>query len=245
MLSPFDEELTPEQRLERAIELSLLVTKIVTHVICHVIVDFREQLEEDERLSVALAFLQRVTTTHMCNHKLTAEGLVYEFQGQQFQLHEGYKTMALTRSVYEHLAMFYFLYEHPKSEEERDVVWRYWQANGKRNGSIEAVMNGDKYEVKRISYSQAWKFLFKNEETAELYQHLSMHCHPVFDGLDQYQNQSACDQGDDSIPLYLSSSFLAHLCRLFLKLIPQHEKMIKGEFTDHDLSVFRELAQII
>ena len=132
IMAPLNEELPPRQRTDAAIQLSELVMQIVTHVICHVIVDYQEQLK-DERLSVAHAFLQRATSTHLCNHKLTAEGIVMEYQGQSFALHEEYKTMTLTRSVYEHLAMFYYLYEQPRNADERDIIWKYWQINSKKN----------------------------------------------------------------------------------------------------------------
>ena len=130
--APLNEELRPEERTESCLVLSDLVVRMVTHVICHVIVDYEAQLQE-ERLSVANAFLQRVTSTHLCNHKLTREGITFEYNGQAFDLHEEYKTMTLTRSVYEHLVMFYFLFAHPKSDEERSVVWNYWKINSKKN----------------------------------------------------------------------------------------------------------------
>ena len=130
--APLNEELRPEERTESCLVMSDLVVRMVTHVICHVIVDYEAQLQE-ERLSVANAFLQRVTSTHLCNHKLTREGITFEYNGQAFDLHEEYKTMTLTRSVYEHLVMFYFLFAHPKSDEERSVVWNYWKINSKKN----------------------------------------------------------------------------------------------------------------
>lgn len=296
VLAPFNERLAPEKRTEKAIELSELITKIATHIICYTIV-YHQDLLKDERLSIAHAFLQRMTTTHMCNHKLTAEGLVYQFEGESFELHEEYKTMTLTRTVYEHLAMFYFLYELPKTDEQRNIVWKYWQINGKKNlldnmdglstpseeqqtiiedieklrsdimntsidnqckqkldewtkvsnrpynGSIEFVENEDKNDVRRIPYSQAWKYLFNNKEMALLYRHLSMHCHPAYHGLIQYQSQSLSDQGSDGIPLYLSTSLLAYLCRLFLKQIPNGRDIIKKAFDDYERFIFDSLAQ--
>ena len=81
--APLNEELRPEERTESCLVLSDLVVRMVTHVICHVIVDYEAQLQE-ERLSVANAFLQRVTSTHLCNHKLTREGITFEYNGQAF-----------------------------------------------------------------------------------------------------------------------------------------------------------------
>ena len=297
-MAPLNDQLTPGERRNAAIELSDLVTRIVTYVICHAIVD-HEPLLKEERMSIAHAFLQRVTTTHMCNHKLTAEGIVFEYGGQTFQLHEEYKTMTLTRSVYEHLAMFYFLYEHPRTDEERTLVWNYWKMNSKKNllndisseeasaageqqhlqqeleelrsqilssplgrqhfvkladwtrlasqphnGTIEFFTEKGKPDVRKVSYTQAWKYLYRTEDMALIYRHLSMHCHPVHSGLVQYQNQSDSDQGDDVIPLYLSSSFLAYLCRLYLKTIPDGKDMLRLGFTEHELSIFHALSRL-
>lgn len=228
VLAPLDERLSPQERTEAAIGLSELIMRIATQVICHTLVNHQELLKE-ERLSVAHAFLQRVMTTHLCNHKLTKEGLVYEYKGQPFVLHEEYKTMTLTRSVYEHLAMFYFLFEHPKTDEEREAAWKNWQQENRKE---------------LVSYSQAWRYLFNNKEMATFYRHLSMHCHPVYQGLRQYQDQDGADEGNDSVPLYFSCRFLAHLTRLFLKLIPDGWEMLRGEFSEQELVLFRALSQM-
>ena len=316
--APLNEELRPEERLESCLALSDLVVRMVTHVICHVIVDYEASLQE-ERLSVANAFLQRVTSTHLCNHKLTREGITFEYMGQAFDLHEEYKTMTLTRSVYEHLVMFYFLFAHPKSAEERSVVWNYWKINSKKNlleenvdrrcggtevrghenglkaerdeqqagsdeqrqaemeiealreeifatetgrickrrldewtrigkptqnGCIAFYRENGRLEVRRVSYNQAWKYLFDKEGMTLLYRHLSMHCHPVYNGLLQYQTQAESDEGYDGMPLYLSCCFLTHLCKLFLRLIPGGNKMLRQAFSEQERYVFNTLSQL-
>ena len=212
----------------KTIEQSELVMRVATQVICYTLVNCQELLKE-ERMSVAHAILQRVMTTHLCNHQLTKEGLVYEYKGQAFELHEEYKTMTLTRTVYEHLSMFYFLFEHPKTDEERDEVWRNWQSDNWRE---------------MVSFSQAWRYLFKDKEMASFYRQLSMHCHPVYEGLLQYQSQDVADEASDSIPLYFSCRFLAHLTRLFLKLVPRGWDMLREEFTPRELSAFKGLSQL-
>jgi hypothetical protein len=287
IMEPFDEGLSPRERLERCLELSALVAKMATFIIAHTIVDYEEQLAADERLSVASAFLQRVTSTHLCNHKLTKEGIEYRFRGEVFHLHEEFKTMTLTRSVYEHLAMFYFLYKHPKSAEESTVVWNYWKINSRKtlldinaedeeiealrreifatrlghwchkkldewtspakptqNGSIEFYKFQGKTDVRRVAYSQAWKFLYETDDMAQLYRHLSMHCHPLQTGLLQYQTQTVTDEGNDGIPLYLSAGFLAYLCRLYLSLMPDVAMKFNDEFSDQERSVLKALAQL-
>ena len=288
--------MSPRQRTQTAIDRSALSLKIATYVICHTLVECQELLAADERLSTAHAFLQRATSTHLCNHKLTTEGLVYEFRGQPFELHEEFKTMTLTRSVYEHLAMFFFLFEHPHNDEEREIVWKYWQLNSKKSqldfspagdaeerkgeieemralrkailqsrigrecaqkldewtaietpastGALECFRRGGRYDVLRVSYSLAWRYLFHNDEMALLYSHLSMHCHPVFSGLVQYQNQATADEGDDAIPLYFSACFLAYLCRLFLRLVPGGDAIVSNEFSADDLRLFAALSHI-
>jgi hypothetical protein len=237
VMAPFNEGLPPRERTRIAIELSDVMMKMATYIICHVIVEYEELLHHDERLSVAHGFLQRVTTTHMCNHKLTEEGLVYEVRGQRFQLHDEYKTMALTRTVYEHLAMFYFLYEHPRTAAERDVVWQSWQHDSMRN-LVKLVNVEGGQRVETVSYSQAWRYLFRSRDMAQLYHHLSKHCHPVYDGLRQYQFQSVSDQGDDGIPLHLSSCCLASLCRMFLRQLPQGEEVIQQHFSQEEQQVY-------
>lgn len=293
--TPLNEQLAPQERLDSCLALSELVINMVTHVICHTIVDFQEQLK-DQRLSVASAFLQRVTSTHLCNHKLTQEGIVFSYEGEQFDLHEEYKTMTLTRSVYEHLVMFYFLYEHPKSEEERSVVWNYWKINSMKNlldyadeqvkneqdeacqeieqlrtavfatqtgricrkkldewtkigkptqnGCIAFYRHEGRLDVRRVSYSQAWKYLFDKENMTLLYRHLSMHCHPIYNGLMQYQNQAQADEGYDGMPLYLSCCFLTRLCRLFLKQLPGGHQLLKQAFTRQEIMAFNALSQL-
>ena len=77
-----------------------------------------------------------------------------------------------------------------------------------------------------------------------LYRHLSMHCHPVYNGLLQYQSQALTDEGYDGIPLYLSTCFLARLCKMFLKLIPHGHQMLTGEFSEQDISMLTQLSQI-
>ena len=296
VFAPINEELSPKQRLESCLALSDLVTKMVTHVICHIIVDYTE-LMKDERMSVANAFLQRVTSTHLCNHKLTKEGIVFRYEGQSFRLHEEFKTMTLTRSVYEHLVMFYFLYERPKSDEERSVVWNYWKINSMKNlldyhadeerqqeqeeafaevealrneifatrtglscrvkldewtalgkptqnGCIEFYRSHGKLDVRRVSYNQAWKYLFDKENLTLLYRHLSIHSHPIYNGLLQYQTQAEYDEGYDGVPLYLSCCFLAFLCRLFLKQIPNGHQLLRQKFSKQELFVFNTLSQL-
>ncbi len=239
--APVNERLSPQERTDASIQLSELVTRVSTYVICYTLVAQKELLD-DERISIAHAILQRVTSTHICNHKLTSEGLVLRYKDETFELHEEYKTMTLTRTVYEHLAMFYFLFERPKTDEERATVWKEWKSEG---CLVETVKNDDgKYVTHKLPYSQAWKYLFQDKELSALYRHLSMHCHPVYSGLTQYQSQSESDQGGDAISLYLSTCFVAYLCRLYLKLLPQGSEVLKEEFSQREQYLFNALSRL-
>jgi hypothetical protein len=294
--------------LEETINQSEIITSIATHIISHAIVDHEEQLDE-ERFLVASAFLQRVTSTHLCNHKLTEGGIVYKYKDQEFQLHESYKTTTLTRYVYEHLVMLFFLYKYPSTEDARDVVWNYWKINSMKNmldylsgvtatdntdqaddkdasakqkaraedyleieslrrsifatrtgylcrekldewtapdkptqnGIIAFFRNRGRLDVRRVSYNQAWKYLFPHDDMADLYRHLSIHCHPIYNGLLQYQSQQEDDDDAAALPLFLSNCFLACLCRLFLNLLPDGPMLMKKEFSVKELQVFETL----
>ena len=136
--APLKESLKPEERMEVTTQLSELTTRVATYVICHTLVDYMGLLK-DERISIAHAFLQRVTSTHMCNHKLTAEGLVFRYQGEEIPLQEAYKTMTLTRTVYEHLVVFFFLFKYPLTGEESEMIWKHW----KRTGQIGLKTKGE------------------------------------------------------------------------------------------------------
>lgn len=236
--APLTEGVSSEERTDVTAQLSQLVVSVATHVICHTLVDYAGLLN-DERISIAHAFLQRATSTQMCNQKLTEEGLVFRYKGEEFPLQEQYKTMTLTRSVYEHLVVFFFLFEYPHTGAESEHIWKYW----KRTGLIEVKDDDGKRE--RLSYSKAWKYLFANEEMSLMYRHLSMHCHPIYAGLEQYQSQSATDEENDWLPLYLSSCFLAYLCRLFLKLIPKGDEVVKRGFSMREQAVFYAMSNIL
>ena len=71
-----------------------------------------------------------------------------------------------------------------------------------------------------------------------------MHCHPMYQGLVQYQNQDVADEGNAAVPLFFSSCFLAQLTRLFLKQVPDGWDMLRKEFTERELSTFKGLSQM-
>jgi hypothetical protein len=147
--------------------------------------------------------------------------------------------MTLTRTVYEHLVVFFFLFKYPLTGEESEMIWKHW----KRTGQIGLKTKDGKRE--RVPYAQAWKYLFANEELSSLYRNMSLHCHPLYNGLKEYQYQSAEEEENGWVPLYLSSCFVAYLCRLFLKLIPHGDEVVKGGFSMREQAVFYALSNIL
>jgi hypothetical protein len=196
--------------------------------------------------------------------------------------------------------MFYFLFDRPKTDDQRSIVWKYWLINSRKNlldsaalgnkqamrdyqriaeeieqlrsdiaktdlgrqcwqkldswtqpsspgqaGSLLFTEKDGRSDVRRVTYSQAWRFLYHDKEMTLLYNYLSMHCHPVYDGLRQYLQQTDGENGHEvGYPLYFSCCFLAHLCRLFLKLIPDGEGMVAREFSGDDLYLFQKLSHV-
>ena len=128
--APFLDSLSDDIKRNVVIELSDFVTKVATTIIYY-ITDKYHNVNLSEKQCVANAFLQRATIYHKCNHKLTLEGIHSERDGYLLQLSDEYKTIPLTRSVYEHLAMFYYLFEFPKGY-EKDIIWNSWLISSKK-----------------------------------------------------------------------------------------------------------------
>lgn len=130
--APLNEDIPYIDREKIAFELSGFVSSIASELICY-ISESPQYKELSEKENIAFAFLQRAAINHKCNHKLTREGICSERYGFQIPINDGYKTIPLTRSVYEHLAMFYYLFEYPESQEESKLIWNSWYIGSKKN----------------------------------------------------------------------------------------------------------------
>ena len=129
---PIKGNVSDSEKRKIVLDLSSFVIKIANKIIYYTLDNLQEFLYA-ERNKVAFAFLQRSTIFHICNHKLSLEGITTERHGKQCSLVDEYKTMPLTRSVYEHLAMFYYLFNYPDNSNQRDIVWKSWLIGSKKN----------------------------------------------------------------------------------------------------------------
>lgn len=139
VFSPFDKTLPIGQRVNNIIMASQVVMNITTYIL-HKSYSLPCCQNASERLQVANSILQRAASYHASNLKLTKEGITVNLGDSVIEVPDAYKTIPLTRSVYEHLAMFFYLFERPCSAEERDVVWKLWKIDGYRN---QVSHNGD------------------------------------------------------------------------------------------------------
>ena len=130
--APLNEDILYLDRERIAFELSDFVNDIASELI-HYVFDLPQYKEMSEEEMLAFAFLRRATINHKCNDKLTREGICSEQDGLKFPINDVYKAIPLTRSVYEHLAMFYYLFEYPESQEERKLIWDSWRIGSKKN----------------------------------------------------------------------------------------------------------------
>lgn len=124
-------------------DLSSFVMKISNQIIYYTLDNLEKSLRIEQN-GVAFAFLQRAAIFHICNHKLSKEGITIERHKKQCTLVDEYKTMPLTRSVYEHLAMFYYLFFYSESSNQLDIIWKSWLIGSKRN-----QLKGNNPEFKR------------------------------------------------------------------------------------------------
>lgn len=123
----------PDSEMRKIVlDISSLVLKISNRIIYYTLDHLQESLKS-EKNNVAFAFIQRATIAHICNHKLSSEGITTECHGKQCSVVDEYKTMPLTRSVYEHLAMFYYLFDFSDNSHQQEVIWNSWLLGSKKN----------------------------------------------------------------------------------------------------------------
>ena len=129
---PITGNVSNEKKREIVFDLSSFVKKIAEKIIFYSIDNLSESLKFEQNV-VAFAFLQRAAISHICNHKLSYEGISTEYRGKKCIVVDEYKTMPLTRSVYEHLVMFYYLFIYPSNQNQREIVWQSWMRISKSN----------------------------------------------------------------------------------------------------------------
>ena len=129
---PIEGNISDSVKRKIVLDLSFFVMKLANKIIYYTLDNLQESLNTESN-KIAFAFMQRSAIFHICNHKLSLEGITTERHGKQCHLVDEFKTMPLTRSVYEHLAMFYYLFDFPDNSSQRDIVWKSWLIGSKKN----------------------------------------------------------------------------------------------------------------
>ena len=129
---PIEGNISDSVKRKIVLDLSFFVMKLANKIIYYTLDNLQESLNTESN-KIAFAFMQRTAIFHICNHKLSLEGITTERHGKQCHLVDEFKTMPLTRSVYEHLAMFYYLFDFPDNSSQRDIVWKSWLIGSKKN----------------------------------------------------------------------------------------------------------------
>ena len=130
VLAPLQDKLSLEDRLTVA-NICAQSTLSISMSLLQEVIDRKTKFAESEM--IAGSFLQKAMSDHLCNIKLTNEGLQIIQNGQMRHIIDNYKTIPYTRSLYELLCMFYFLFERPKSQEEKTIVMDCWKINSEKN----------------------------------------------------------------------------------------------------------------
>ena len=126
------ETLSHREKRMIVIDLSLFVMRLSQQLIFYT-QDNKKDLLKSEEDYVAFSFLQRSSISHICNYKLSFEGITAERYGIEFPILDEYKTMSLTRSLYEHLAMFYYLFCYSDNANQQEIIWSSWKLGSKKN----------------------------------------------------------------------------------------------------------------
>ena len=113
-------------------DLSSFVINYSNQVISYTLDHLKESLSSEQN-NVAFAILQRATISHICNHKVSKEGISFKKRDKIYSITDEYKTMPLSRSVYEHLVMFFYLYKYTDDQSQRDFIWNSWRLISKKN----------------------------------------------------------------------------------------------------------------
>lgn len=287
--SPILGEISDSEKNKIIFDLSSFVIRISNRIISYTQKHLNNILESEQN-NVAFAFLQRAVISQICNHKLSCDRITIKNNNKYYALSDEYKTMPLTRSVYEHLAMFYYIFRYSDDSDQREIIWNSWKLVSKRNlikenltefenerqkameeyillcdcirnntlakmfmknhkRLFESCLNGNTvftvyiegndYSLKKLSYEQAWKYLYGGGNTFSLtYNYLSMHSHPTYDGLAQFYSQNM----KMAFPLYESCHFLSYLSRLFIEQLQIDKNAIIGTCSEREKGIFSYLS---
>ncbi len=145
-------------------DLSSFVTKISNNIISYALTHLKDSLSSEQN-NIAFAMFQRATISHICNHKLSKEGISIRKGDKISTITDEYKTMPLSRSVYEYLVMFYYLFQYADNQDQREFLWNSWRLVSKKNQIQE---NLSEFEEERQRAIKEYKNLCDNLRNSKL-----------------------------------------------------------------------------
>ncbi len=147
-------------------DLSSFVTKISNNIISYTLTHLKDSLSSEQN-NVAFAMFQRATISHICNHKLSKEGISIRNGDKVYTITDEYKTMPLSRSVYEYLVIFYYLFQYADNQDQREFIWNSWRLVSKKNQIQE---NLSEFEEERQRAIKEYENLCDNLRNSKLAQ---------------------------------------------------------------------------
>ena len=182
-------------------DLSSFVTKISNNIISYTLTYLKDSLSSEQN-NVAFAMLQRATISHICNHKLSKEGISIRKGDKISTITDEYKTMPLSRSVYEYLVMFYYLFQYADNQDQREFLWNSWRLVSKKNQIQE---NLSEFEEERQSAIKEYEKLCDNLRNSKLAQKcIACHKGSFESSLNGNTLFTIVNKGEDYIPRKLT-----------------------------------------
>ena len=182
-------------------DLSSFVTKISNNIISYTLTYLKDSLSSEQN-NVAFAMLQRATISHICNHKLSKEGISIRKGDKVYTITDEYKTMPLSRSVYEYLVMFYYLFQYADNQDQREFIWNSWRLVSKKNQIQE---NLSEFEEERQSAIKEYEKLCDNLRNRKLAQKcIACHKGSFESSLNGNTLFTIVNKGEDYIPRKLT-----------------------------------------
>ena len=182
-------------------DLSSFVTKISNNIISYTLTYLKDSLSSEQN-NVAFAMLQRATISHICNHKLSKEGISIRKGDKVYTITDEYKTMPLSRSVYEYLVMFYYLFQYADNQDQREFIWNSWRLVSKKNQIQE---NLSEFEEERQSAIKEDEKLLDNLRNSKLAQKcIACHKGSFESSLNGNTLFTIVNKGEDYIPRKLT-----------------------------------------
>ena len=171
-------------------DLSSFVTKISNNIISYTLTYLKDSLSSEQN-NVAFAMLLRATISHICNHKLSKEGISIRKGDKVYTITDEYKTMPLSR-----------LFQYADNQDQREFIWNSWRLVSKKNQIQE---NLSEFEEERQSAIKEYEKLCDNLRNSKLAQKcIACHKGSFESSLNGNTLFTIVNKGEDYIPRKLT-----------------------------------------